>query len=102
MVIADFNGFGVLAGPGEANPELIIDTDGMLTETVSLECLKPIAGRNGKVFDRNGFIELDELPQGHSGDLGELSGFLRLIEQLGVFVIERENHEAREERAFRR
>lgn len=102
MVIANFNGLGVLSVPHEANLELVIDADGMLAETVSLECLKPVAGRDGKVFDSNGFIELNELPQGHSGDLGELSGFLGLIEQLGVLVFERENHWRRGERAFRR
>ncbi len=73
MIIADFDGLCVFAIPRETNAELIIDADGVLAETVTLESLQSISGWDSKVIEGNRFVELDEFSQGGTDDLGEFS-----------------------------
>jgi hypothetical protein len=49
VIVRDLDLVGIAASPDEADPPLIIDTDTMLAAASTLQCLKPIAGRNAQV-----------------------------------------------------
>jgi hypothetical protein len=49
VVVDDFDLLGTFLGPDEANPELIVDPDRVLTLAVARELFQAIAGRRAQV-----------------------------------------------------
>jgi hypothetical protein len=50
MIIDDFNVLYPVGGPTKADPKLVIDTDGVLPEPLTLQGFQPIARRAPEVF----------------------------------------------------
>jgi hypothetical protein len=73
MVVADFHVMGVLSLPSKADAPLVIDTDRVLSSSVSSERLQPITGWHSKIVQRARSIQLHELPQGNAFDRGRKS-----------------------------
>lgn len=73
MVVADFHVMGVLSLPAKADAPLVVDTDRVLSNSVSSERLQTITGWHSKIVQRARSIQLHELPQGNTYDLGRKS-----------------------------
>jgi hypothetical protein len=61
MIIDDFNLLGSPVAPHKTNPPLVVDANRVLTLTVTLEGLQPIAGWLPQIIQRAGAIEEQEL-----------------------------------------
>jgi hypothetical protein len=57
MVVHDLNLIGVIIPPKEANPELVVDPDAVLTRSVPLQGFQAIARRTPQVFQIRGGIQ---------------------------------------------
>jgi hypothetical protein len=86
VVIHYFHVVGVRALPGEANPELIVDPDAVLSPPIPFQRLQAVAGREAQILGAGRRVDPDELPSsrglegrretpGHS-PTKELFGFL--------------------------
>jgi hypothetical protein len=73
MVVADFHIVGVLSLPAEADAPLVVDTDRVLSRSVSSKRLQTITGWHSKIVQRARSVQLHELPQGDTLDLGRKS-----------------------------
>ncbi len=63
MIIHDFHFVSIALMPSEANAPLVIDTNTMLTFTVSSERLQPVTRRRGHLFDPGHSIQLLQLTE---------------------------------------
>ena len=61
MVVDNLNLFGAAVAPYEAYPPLVVDPDRVLSLTVALECLEPIARRLTQIIQRTGVVEQQQL-----------------------------------------
>jgi hypothetical protein len=62
MIIGDFDLECIAVMPYEADPELIVDPDAVLSSAVTLERFQAIAGENRKIRKHRSGMNLDELP----------------------------------------
>jgi hypothetical protein len=63
VIVYELDGMGISIGPPEADAPLIVDPDTILTGTVALELLQPVAGRHLQVLQRLRSIDSYQLPQ---------------------------------------
>ena len=81
------------AGPAEADAELVVDPDAMLTLSVADEPFKPVAGWNTKVFEANRGIELPEFSEGNALNASSESPYGKALKKaLSVLVSEAPDH----------
>ena len=66
MVINNFHIFRTGLGPAEANPELPIDSNAVLTLAVTMQRLQHIAGRYFKIIQQTCSLELPNFPHGNA------------------------------------
>jgi hypothetical protein len=93
VVIRDFHIFSALALPEKANAPLVIDPDAVLPLSVASERLKPVPGRNLKVFDIGGAVKDQEFSQCGSLDVTwNLPGTVPTENPFGLSVLERADH----------
>jgi len=92
MVVADGDFCGTGIGPAEGDAPLVVDSNGMKSLEVALECFEPVAGRNGEVCQSRGMIPLNELPQRNASDGGKATVALLSEEFVRIFVCERLDH----------
>jgi hypothetical protein len=59
VVVHDLDVVGVAAEPTEANAELVVDTDAVLTEAVTGKLLKSVGRRDLEVGESGGGVEHD-------------------------------------------
>jgi hypothetical protein len=71
VVVADLNADGTGIRPDEAYPPLIIDADAVLPVPISLQSLKPVAGRHAKIDKRRRGVQIIQLPQRNRGDVAK-------------------------------
>jgi hypothetical protein len=57
MVIDNFNVLRTFGGPDKADPELVVDPDGVLPRAIALEGFKPIAGRRLQIVKNLGGVQ---------------------------------------------
>ena len=76
MVINDFHIFRTCISPTKADTPLIIDTNTVLTGTITLECFKVIAGWHPQIIKSTGYLELSKLTPCHLRDVHEQSDTL--------------------------
>jgi len=62
MVIHNFDIFRTSLGPAKANPELLVDSDTVLTFAITMERFQHIAGRYFKIVQLTCSLELPNLP----------------------------------------
>jgi hypothetical protein len=62
MIIDDFNVFSAGFRPAEADAPLPIDSDAVLSGSISLERFQPIAGRHVQIVEICGNFKLSQFP----------------------------------------
>ena len=71
MVVHDFDVFGSSRCPSKAEAELLIDSDAVLTLSVSFQRLEAVSWRNAEILQAPSDLELSELPTGDRFDVHE-------------------------------
>jgi hypothetical protein len=66
VVVNDLDLLWASVGPPETDPPLVVDSDAVLTRSIALQLLEPVAWRQTKFFERNGRADLTQLPQRRS------------------------------------
>jgi len=66
VVINNFDLFRTGSGPAEANPELPVDSNAVLTLPVTMQRLQHIAGRYFKIIQLACSLKLPNFPQGNA------------------------------------
>jgi hypothetical protein len=92
MVINNFDFFRAGLGPAEANPELPVDSNAVLTLAVTMQRLQHIAGRNFKIFQLACSLELPDFPQGNALEIDKAPDAATACQLLGVLTLERYDH----------
>jgi len=93
VVVDDLNVKRVAVLPAEANPPLIVDTDTVLTRSVTLELFQPIAGRNPQVVQCLGRVDQAEFAEHGPVELGwEAADCLAAKEPFRVAIAESLDH----------
>jgi hypothetical protein len=72
VVINDFHIFCTYIRPTKADTPLIVDTNAVLTGTITLECLKVIAGWHPQIIKSTSDLDLSKLTPCNSSDVHEL------------------------------
>ncbi len=88
MVIDNFNVVNAVIGPAEADSELIVNSNAMLTLTVPFQRFELISRRNLKVLQFFDHIKLNQLADGCTSDSSKAPALLSFKELLRVFVLE--------------
>ena len=94
MVIGDFDIKSIAVLPAEADSPLIVDGDGVLTETIPLEGVQAVARRHFEVVDGSGQIDIFQSAHGSGKKIRRQT--FRVpgrVEELGLLVGERFDHE---------
>ena len=68
MVVNDLNPFWTSVAPPEADTPLIIDSDTVLSCSITAQMLEPVARRNPEVFQTTRSINLAQLAQRDAHD----------------------------------
>lgn len=63
MVVNDLNPFWTSVAPPEANTPLIIDSDTVLSCSITAQMLEPVARRNPKILETTRGVNLPQLAQ---------------------------------------
>jgi hypothetical protein len=84
VVINDFHVFCPNLRPTKADTPLIVDTNAVLTGTITLECLKVIAGWHPQIIKSTGDLELSKLTPRNLGNVHKPSDTLAFRECFGV------------------
>ncbi len=80
MVTNNFDVFRTGLRPAEANPELAVDSNAVLTLAITIQRLQHIAGWYFKIIQLTCGLELPDLPQGNALEIDKVPvrGFLTL------------------------
>jgi hypothetical protein len=62
VVVNDLDLLWASVGPPETDPPLVVDSDAVLTRSIALQLLEPVAWRQAKLFERNDRADLPQLP----------------------------------------
>ena len=89
MVINNFDVFRTSLGPSEANPELPVDSDAVLTLAITRQWLQHIPGRYSKIIQLACSLELPNFPQGNSLKVDEASDAAPVCQLFGILTLER-------------
>jgi hypothetical protein len=81
------------AAPYEAEPPLIVDSDAVLAGAVALERLQAISGRNAKVLQPLGRMEVQQLAPGRALDCPESDHRPILKKRFSVMAAKRPDQE---------
>ncbi len=92
MVINNFDIFRASLGPAEANPELPVDSDAVLTLTITMQWLQHISGWYFKIIQLACSLKLPNFPQGNSLKIDEAPDAASTCQLLGILTLERYDH----------
>jgi hypothetical protein len=92
MVIDDLNVVGMTALKTETYAPLIVDANAPLPDSVALQLLQLVIGRNTQIFQIFRPIEHRELAQGHDLDIHETGNPLAIEQGFRVGALERRDH----------
>ena len=92
MVVHDFDVDGSDARPNEANAPLVVDTNTVLTLSVTLQGFEAVAWRSLQKVKRLGRLQLSQLALCNWQERLELPRALALVQRLRVFALERLDH----------
>ena len=92
MVIDDLDLSRTFIGPDEANPELIVQADAVLTGAIPAQCFQAISWRRAQ--ERQGLSGIELLQLAHRDPLkyAELLRRTSFEQRASVFAAEREDH----------
>ena len=68
MVVNDLNPFWTSVAPPEADTPLIIDSDTVLSCSITAQMLEPVARRNSKILETTRSVDLTQLAQRDASD----------------------------------
>jgi hypothetical protein len=89
----DLDVMSVVVDPPEADAPLIVDPDAVLTRATASQPFESIARGHVQVVERDGSVELSELPQRHPLNVGaRFTDRLALEQTGGVPISETPNH----------
>ncbi|MDZ4164162.1 MAG: hypothetical protein U1C55_03450, partial [Smithellaceae bacterium] len=92
MVIDDLNVVSVAALEAEAYAPLIVDADAPLPDSVTLQLLQPVIGRNTQISQVFRPVEHRQLTQGHDLDIYETGNPLAVEQGFSVGALECRDH----------
>jgi hypothetical protein len=87
--IDDFDIVGPAICPPETDAELVIDSHAPLPGTIARELLQPVCARGAHVFESLRQVELLELAQGGTLNVGETPHAPKPEQCLGIGILER-------------
>jgi hypothetical protein len=61
MIVHDLDIFGAELSPLKAHAELVVDSDAVLSGTISFQCFKSVSGRYPEVLQRLRDLKLPQL-----------------------------------------
>ena len=88
MVINDFYIFSPYIRPTKADTPLIVNTNAVLTGTITLECFKLISGWHSQIIKSASDLKLSKLSSRNLSDVHELPDTLAFRKRFGVFTFE--------------
>ena len=92
MVINNFHIFRASLGPTEANPELLVNSNAVLTLAVTMQRFQHIPGRYFKIIQLACSLELPNFPQSNSLKIDKASDSAPPCQLLGILTLERYDH----------
>jgi hypothetical protein len=92
VVVNDFDLFRASFAPGEADPELVVDTNAVLAMAVTPERLQAVAWRNAQIVETACGIKDGELAVSNAGDAPKPPDLLALEQSQGVTAAKRPDH----------
>ena len=92
MIINNFHVFRASLGPTEADPELPVDSDVVLTLAITKQWLQHISGRYFKIIQLACSLKLPNFPQSNSLKIDEASDSASACQLLGILTLERYDH----------
>lgn len=92
MVVDDFHIFRARGRPAEADAELIVDANAMLSRAVALELFKAIPWWNPQVLQLPGDLQLPKFAAGNRLDIDKSLDTLSAGKLLRVSVLEGYDH----------
>ncbi len=91
MIVDDFDILGAV-GPTKTKPELVVDTNAVLTIAIASERFETIARRASQVVQPMSSIEHRQLSAGYSLEVREPSNSVTMVKTLGLFAFEAPDH----------
>jgi hypothetical protein len=92
VVIGDLNLMCTVSLPDKANSELIVDSDAVLSRSISLKRFQPVARRNAKIVESEAGLYLIEFAKRHGRDSRPAAARASFKEELRIRVIEALDH----------
>lgn len=93
-MVRDLYVFRSFLGPSEANPELVIDPDGMLPGSILAQRLKSVSGRRTQIVQVNRGVKIGQLSAGDFHDIRWKAFWaFALIDRLRHPILETPDHE---------
>lgn len=93
MIIDDLDPLRAVDCPNEADPELIVDPDGMLALSIALQGLQPVGRRRSEIVQHGGGVQISELSSCNLDQIGRKALRGSSLENcLGQLVFEAPDH----------
>jgi hypothetical protein len=92
VVINNFNVFRTSFGPAKAHPKLLVDSNAMLTSTITRQRLQLITGWYFKIIQLTCCLKLPNFPQGNALKIDESPYTATTCQLLGILTLERYDH----------
>jgi hypothetical protein len=92
MVINNFDILRASPGPAEANPELLVDSNTVLTLAVTIQRFQHVSGRHFEIIQLACGLELPNFPQGNSLKVDESPDSSSTCQLLSILTFERYDH----------
>jgi len=83
---------GTVSLPDKANSELIVDSDAVLSRSISLKCFQPVARGNAKIVECEASLHLIQFSECYGRDGSPAAAGASFKEQLRIRVIEALDH----------
>src|SRR5438132_7472768 len=94
MIIGNLNVIRVGLTPGETDAVLIVDTNTILSATITFQCLKVIPRKHRQITGLSRGVQLFELPLSYSLNLLKLATAKAMKYCLGLFISKRTDHKS--------
>lgn len=92
MIVDDLDIMHIFSIPTKTNAPLVVDSDAMLSLTISRQCFQPISRKDPQVAQFTDLIELNELSVCDAFDVYESVNAGALRKPCGILTIERTDH----------
>lgn len=92
MVVDDLDVLGIAVLPGEANAELLVHPDAVLSFTIARERFELVPGRDAKIAEVFSGVEYEKFPEASLSEVYKLAAPRTLEHLLGLLAPEVEDH----------